>query len=294
MRDLRGQRFGRLEVLERDRSDGVKGVRWLVRCVCGTEKSVAAAKLVHGNTVSCGCQRAEQRISYNLGRHDFIGQTLGRLSVLERVHLKAGMRWRCACSCGGEKIATTLYLKTSSEPSCGCAEREKAAARRFVDLAGRVFGKLTVVEHVGFTDARKAKWRCSCACGGEHVVIGASLTNGRTISCGCAVGDDAVYMTEKARAESAAKCALRRARKLAAGGSFTTEQIVDLWHKQRGWCACCQIRKLGKHFHRDHKIPLDLGGSNDILNIELLCAGCNLRKSDKDPIAWANERGLLC
>lgn len=294
VRDLRGLKFGRLLVLERDRAPGLKLVRWLVRCECGVEKSVAAAKMVHGNTVSCGCQRAEQRISYNLSRHDFAGQTLGRLTVMERVHVKAGMRWRCACSCGGEKIATTLYLKTSTEPSCGCAMSESAAARRFLDLVGKVFGKLTAVEHVGFTPARKAKWRCSCSCGGEHVAIGNSLTNGRTISCGCAAKDDIVYMPSKARAESAAKCARRRALKLAAGGSFTPEQIEDLFHKQRGWCACCKVKKLGTTFHRDHKTPLTRGGSNDILNIELLCAKCNQKKNDMDPIEWANKRGLLC
>jgi len=92
----------------------------------------------------------------------------------------------------------------------------------------------------------------------------------------------------------AVQCAKRRALKIAAEGSYTVEQIEDLYRKQRGWCACCKIRKLGTKFHRDHKNPLSRGGSNDILNIELLCPKCNLEKHDMDPIDWANKRGLLC
>lgn len=75
-------------------------------------------------------------------------------------------------------------------------------------------------------------------------------------------------------------------------GSFTPTQIADLHTKQRGRCANCGA-KLGAEYHRDHKVPLSKGGTNDITNIELLCGPCNLRKNAKDPVDWAQENGRL-
>ena len=290
IKNLVGQRFGRLLVLGRSSEPG-KPVRWLCRCDCGTEKAVLAGKLTTGNTVSCGCLVAEKRRVFNLSRNDFTGQTIGRLTVVERV-TDGPMRWRCVCACGGSKLATTNYLKSSGMPSCGCAEREATAARRFVDLAGQRFGKLVAAEHVGFDDKRKALWRCVCDCGGSRITRGNTLKSGRAISCGCASADEIVYMPESALAQSAAKCATRRARKRAAGGAFTPEQVAELHRKQRGKCANCAA-ELGSSFHRDHRVALSEGGSNDISNIELLCSTCNHRKHAKDPIAWAQENGRL-
>lgn len=56
-------------------------------------------------------------------------------------------------------------------------------------------------------------------------------------------------------------------------------------------CDCGASLKDG--FHRDHRVPLVAGGSNDITNIDLLCGPCNLRKGAKDPLVWAAENGRL-
>lgn len=63
--------------------------------------------------------------------------------------------------------------------------------------------------------------------------------------------------------------------------------------KQRHRCANCgdPFKMVGMNM--DHRVALARGGSNDILNIELLCPPCNNRKRDKDEIAWANENGRL-
>jgi hypothetical protein len=53
------------------------------------------------------------------------------------------------------------------------------------DLTGQVFGRLTAVEECGRTERGRVLWRCSCACGGEHIVLAGSLTRGLTKSCGC-------------------------------------------------------------------------------------------------------------
>jgi hypothetical protein len=52
------------------------------------------------------------------------------------------------------------------------------------DIAGQRFGRLLVLSYEG-TRKGKARWRCRCECGTEHVVFGTSLKRGLCRSCGC-------------------------------------------------------------------------------------------------------------
>jgi hypothetical protein len=54
-----------------------------------------------------------------------------------------------------------------------------------VDMTGRTFNRLTVIERAGTSADRKALWRCRCACGRETVVSGKDMRNGHIRSCGC-------------------------------------------------------------------------------------------------------------
>ena len=65
LKDLKGQRFGRLVVLERAGSDNQKRAVWECQCNCGTVCWVASSDLLNGNTKSCGCLHNEQLISRN-------------------------------------------------------------------------------------------------------------------------------------------------------------------------------------------------------------------------------------
>jgi hypothetical protein len=49
-----------------------------------------------------------------------------------------------------------------------------------LDLFGKKFGKLTVVDFVG-----NSRWLCSCKCGKEATVLTSNLNRGNTKSCGC-------------------------------------------------------------------------------------------------------------
>ena len=53
-----------------------------------------------------------------------------------------------------------------------------------VDLTGRQFTRLTAIEYVRYADSRN-KWRCICICDNFVFVLGSSLKNGNTRSCGC-------------------------------------------------------------------------------------------------------------
>lgn len=89
-----------------------------------------------------------------------------------------------------------------------------------------------------------------------------------------------------------AKNSRRRTLERKAGGSFTATQLLKLYTRQRGKCACCRVG-LSSNYHADHIEPLARGGSNDIANIQLLCPACNLSKHARDPIEFMQSRGFL-
>ena len=57
--------------------------------------------------------------------------------------------------------------------------------RRFEDLTGKQFGRLTVIKRNGSNKHKQALWLCKCECGNEISVPTASLNSGNTKSCGC-------------------------------------------------------------------------------------------------------------
>lgn len=79
---------------------------------------------------------------------------------------------------------------------------------------------------------------------------------------------------------------VRRARVFAAGGSFTAQEINDLYEKQYGVCVYCPADLSGKNYHIDHIMPLVLLGRNSIENLQLLCPTCNHRKGGMHPDKW--------
>jgi hypothetical protein len=56
---------------------------------------------------------------------------------------------------------------------------------KLIDLTGRRFGKLTVIERAPNNRHKQALWICRCDCGSEHAVVGQALTKGAVRSCKC-------------------------------------------------------------------------------------------------------------
>lgn len=56
---------------------------------------------------------------------------------------------------------------------------------RFLDLTGKKIGRLTVIKRVENNSRRQSQWLCKCDCGNEVIIVGSSLVNERTKSCGC-------------------------------------------------------------------------------------------------------------
>jgi 5-methylcytosine-specific restriction endonuclease McrA len=102
-------------------------------------------------------------------------------------------------------------------------------------------------------------------------------------------------LTEKWRSTNADKVRVwskvSNNRRRQAPGSWTAQDIQRMWEQQAGHCwwrvtASCKKRRyrLSMEFtHVDHRIPLILGGTNELENLVLSCADCNLSKSAKLP-----------
>lgn len=56
---------------------------------------------------------------------------------------------------------------------------------RRVDLSGRRFGRLQVLEPTARRDGSAVIWRCRCDCGSEVEVSARSLLHKGVVSCGC-------------------------------------------------------------------------------------------------------------
>lgn len=70
---------------------------------------------------------------------------------------------------------------------------------RFVDLTGKKFNKLTVLERVNNKTGNRYKWKCLCDCGNITLVYPQNLKNGHTKSCGCIQLESAFSNVEKAK-----------------------------------------------------------------------------------------------
>lgn len=61
LKDLTGQRFGRLIVIKRTANDKYGRAIWECSCDCGNKKTVSGASLISGKVKSCGCLRHDNR-----------------------------------------------------------------------------------------------------------------------------------------------------------------------------------------------------------------------------------------
>lgn len=57
---------------------------------------------------------------------------------------------------------------------------------RKINLTGKIFGKLTVIEeYPQRTPQGSVQWKCQCECGNTTIVSGDNLRRNHTLSCGC-------------------------------------------------------------------------------------------------------------
>jgi len=84
-RDLTGQKFGRLTVIAKSKTENGRSA-WLCNCDCGRQSKVQSFDLINGKTKSCGCLQGKR--SHGLSRGDN-----GKHMPLYKVWVQ--MRQRC-------------------------------------------------------------------------------------------------------------------------------------------------------------------------------------------------------
>lgn len=110
-RELVGERFGHLLVVEDLGTDDLGKRMWRCECDCGAEVERSTHALTSGQSTQCA-----------KWDHDAIGKTYHALTVLGYAGEADGgdALYRCRCECGNEVIAIGNDLKRGKVKSCGC------------------------------------------------------------------------------------------------------------------------------------------------------------------------------
>jgi hypothetical protein len=115
---------------------------------------------------------------------NFIGQKFGMLTILEitrQLNAKGNNKAIaiCKCDCGNIHKAILMNVIVSKSTNCGCKHR--------VDILGKRFGKLLVIEQ--FKNERGYLAKCLCDCGTIVCYRSSWVNTGRVLSCKCSNGD---------------------------------------------------------------------------------------------------------
>lgn len=100
IKDISGNRYGRLTVVEYAGKNRQGKSLWKCKCDCGNEKNITASDLSSGRVNSCGCLRKEVTAKKNF--KDLTGKTFGKLQVIQRgkTDKSKKIHWICRCECG--------------------------------------------------------------------------------------------------------------------------------------------------------------------------------------------------
>lgn len=113
--------------------------------------------------------------------NSFIGQTFGRLTIIENKKLIKSIAFvKCICKCGKLITVQLSHLRSGHTKSCGCLRYD------IKNLTGQRFGKLIVLSR-GNNKGEGSAWNCLCDCSNKCLIRGSCLrkTNRSTKSCGC-------------------------------------------------------------------------------------------------------------
>lgn len=170
-RNLTGQRFGKLTVIEE-----LGGNKIRCRCDCGTVKVYNKSNVSRGLTTSCGCSR--KHIRPELIKNT-VGNRYGRLVVIKELGYG---RVLCYCDCGNEKEVNKGALLVGNILSCGCLLKEgpKDPGRAYkfegTDISKISSEKPTSRNQSGVRgvcwSASKHKWRANIGVQGKKIDLG--------------------------------------------------------------------------------------------------------------------------
>lgn len=205
---------------------------------------------------------------------DRTNQKFGKLTVVRRADRPGIVHWECLCECGNTTVVSATNLQQGNTTSCGC-EWSRATTK---DMIGRRFGKLVVarkLESKRFGKSVFAMYSCRCDCGGSIDVIGMSLRNGDTISCGCAYADAGARrikpFDEKRNAQRAA--VRRRYAKIRAATKPFDAELFDMVRTEAKSLRALREKLTGIKHDIDHVVPISSSivcGLNSEFNLRVI------------------------
>jgi len=210
---------------------------------------------------------------------DLTGQKFGKLTVLrnltKRTKNNSGPTvWLCQCDCGIVKNIRYSGLVRGSSSSCG----SHTCRPNFKDLTGQKFERLTVIKMSTKKGKRgSAYWECVCDCGNLVTIFGASMSCGKTRSCGC-VKHSKQYETIK---NLHYRMHLIHAKENNVVSYLSKEEYVQIASQRCHYCNLIDIKKNNRT-----KVTIELNGV-DRKNNELYykienalpcCKNCNFMK----------------
>lgn len=109
---------------------------------------------------------------------DYIG--INNILFIKRTTKSKNGQWNALFECpycGNIFEAKMANVVNGHTSSCGCLNK--------MDLLGKTFGRLTVLEDIGLNHKGNKVYKCKCECGNIVNVLGRYLISGGTTSCGC-------------------------------------------------------------------------------------------------------------
>jgi len=117
-KDLTGQKFGKLTVINLYESGDYISTKWNCICECGNNKTLIGTSLTNGKITDCGCvYKNKDKTKITL-----IGKVFGRLTVIKKAEKQS--MWICKCECGNEITTRSTSLNHGLTKSCGCIRSE--------------------------------------------------------------------------------------------------------------------------------------------------------------------------
>lgn len=124
------------------------------------------------------------------------GMLFGKLKVIKRAENRisrsgktSNTMWVCHCLCdrSDDFIVYSSHLRRGKSTCCSICHHEKIGKSLFIDLTGKVFGKLKVLKRVENYIQKNGRNRvvylCRCECGEETKVRGENLKDGSSTRC---------------------------------------------------------------------------------------------------------------
>lgn len=108
--------------------------------------------------------------------------------VIKEINKKNKDRYfLCECLLCGDKYEVSLNSLRNKNISfcCQSCARSRYSENRADALIGKVFSRITVISKHSQNKHGQWQYLCRCECGNEKIILGTSLTNHITMSCGC-------------------------------------------------------------------------------------------------------------